>query len=265
MQLILLLRRLPLPLRWVCKMVKKKFKSTVLCCAFHPFNGQLLATGSADFKCRVFSTFATDVDGTAVNPGPFSAGVGPLEFGEAYTELSALGWVHAVAWSPSGDVLAYTGHDSSVHFADLTTIRADVEPVVRTVRLSQLPLCSLLFVAEYALVGAGHDFNPALLTCSTNGDQEGTWSFFGYIDKEEAKDASAAAATSGVSAARELFKNKTARGTYYYLLLLYAFIHSYDCSSQKGCSPSLSLPPASRLLHPSSMLAYRLNVFRSRH
>lgn len=205
-------------------MVKKKFKSTVLCCAFHPSNGQLLATGSADFKCRVFSTFATDVDGTAVNPGPFSAGVGPLEFGEAYTELSALGWVHAVAWSPSGDVLAYTGHDSSVHFADLTTTRADVEPVVRTVRLSQLPLCSLLFVAEYALVGAGHDFNPALLTYSSSG--QGTWSFFGYIDKEEAK--AEATATSGVSAARELFKNKTARGTYYY------YMHPFDCSSQKG-------------------------------
>ena len=29
-----------------------KHKSTVLCCAFHPTNGQLLATGSSDFKCR---------------------------------------------------------------------------------------------------------------------------------------------------------------------------------------------------------------------
>ena len=203
----LMLYSLPLHVsRWVCKMVKKKFKSTVLCCAFHPSNGQLLATGCADFKCRVFSTFATDVDGTAVNPGPFSTGVGPMEFGEAYTELSALGWVHAVAWSPSGDVLAYTGHDSSVHFADLTTTRADVEPVVRTVRLSQLPLCSLLFIGEHALVGAGHDFNPTLFTYSGTG----TWSFFGYIDKQE--PAQAVTATSGVSAARELFKNKTVRG-----------------------------------------------------
>jgi hypothetical protein len=31
-------------LRWVSKMIKKKFKSTVLCCAFHPNNPQLLAT-----------------------------------------------------------------------------------------------------------------------------------------------------------------------------------------------------------------------------
>lgn len=87
-------------------MVKKKFKSTVLCCAFHPTNGQLLATGAADFKCRVYSTFAADVDGTNVDPGPFGT---PLEFGEPYVELSALGWVNSVAWSPSGAILAYAG------------------------------------------------------------------------------------------------------------------------------------------------------------
>jgi actin related protein 2/3 complex subunit 1A/1B len=88
-------------------MIKKKFKSTVLCCSFHPSNGQLLATGCADFKMRVFSTFTTDVDGTYVNPGPFASTHGPLEFGEAYIELSAAGWVHSVAWSPSGNTIAY--------------------------------------------------------------------------------------------------------------------------------------------------------------
>lgn len=90
-------------------MVKKKFKSTVLCCAFHPKNGQLLATGCADFKMRIFSTFATDVDGTNVDAGPFAANLGPQVFGEVYLELSALGWIHAVAWSPSGNIIAYTG------------------------------------------------------------------------------------------------------------------------------------------------------------
>lgn len=95
-------------------MIKKKFKSTVLCCAFHPTNGQLLATGSSDFKCRVFSTFATDVDGTRVDAGPFGV---PQEFGEPYCELSALGWVNSVAWSPSGHILAFAGRFSCrLHF-----------------------------------------------------------------------------------------------------------------------------------------------------
>jgi hypothetical protein len=38
------------------------------------------------------------------------------------------------------------------------------EPVVHTVRLPQLPLCSLLFLSEKALCGAGHDFNPVIFT-----------------------------------------------------------------------------------------------------
>ena len=44
--------------------------------------------------------------------GPFAVahgGPGPLEFGEAYCELSSLGWIHAVAWSPSGESLAFAG------------------------------------------------------------------------------------------------------------------------------------------------------------
>ena len=60
----------------------------------------------------------------------------------------------------------YTGHDSSVHFADLTTTQANADPVVHTVRLPQLPLCSLLFLSEQALCGAGHDFNPIIFTGS---------------------------------------------------------------------------------------------------
>jgi actin related protein 2/3 complex, subunit 1A/1B len=150
-------------------MVKKKFKSTVLCCAFHPTNGQILATGCADFKMRIFSTFAAAVDGNTVDAGPFAACPGPLEFGEVYTELSALGWIHAVAWSPSGNVIAYTGHDSSVHFADLSTMRPDADPVVCTVRLPQLPLCSLHFLSNTAIVGGGHDFAPVIFTANSNG------------------------------------------------------------------------------------------------
>ena len=92
--------------RWVSKMVKKKFKSTVLCCAFHPHNGQLLATGSADFKCRVYSTFDSTVD-AAPSQGHFEK---PLEFGEVYCEMSSHGWITGVAWSPSGDSLCYSGN-----------------------------------------------------------------------------------------------------------------------------------------------------------
>lgn len=197
---------------WVCKMVKKKFKSTVLCVSFHPTNGQLLATGCADFKCRVFSTFATDVDGVTVDAGPFSVncgGTGPLEFGEAYCELSSGGWVHAVAWSPSGSSLAFAGHDSSVSIADFSQGHTN-EPVVRVVRLRDLPFCSLLFLGEKLLLGGGHDFTP-LFVGQTNSSN--TWDVVGRLDKPmDVSTTTGTTSSSLTSAARELFKNKTAKG-----------------------------------------------------
>lgn len=195
---------------WVCKMIKKKFKSTVLCVSFHPSNGQLLATGCADFKCRVFSTFATDVDGTAVNAGPFSTsngGTGPLEFGEAYCELSSGGWVHAVAWSPAGNCLAFAGHDSSVTVADFGGGHPN-EPVLRVVRLKELPACCLLFMSDNLLVSGGHDFAPLLIA----GDTGGHWRVAGRLEKPTIINDNSSTTTSGASAARELFRNKTVKG-----------------------------------------------------
>mmetsp|Transcript_12105 Transcript_12105/g.12477 ORF Transcript_12105/g.12477 Transcript_12105/m.12477 type:complete len:376 (-) Transcript_12105:76-1203(-) len=183
---------------WVSKMVKKKFKSTVLCCAFHPHNGQLLATGAADFKCRVYSTFDSTVDGPP-DAGPFAA---PLEFGEAYIEFPAGGWVSAVAWSPSGNTLAYAAHDSTIHFVTFTGGGNYNQQVIK---LRDLPLTSLVFLSDRAIVGAGHDFNPMIFT--SNGSN---WTYFDRLEKrpEKAKDTNA----SGVAAARALFQNKTSRG-----------------------------------------------------
>jgi actin related protein 2/3 complex subunit 1A/1B len=192
--------------RWVSKLIKKKFKSTVLCCSFHPSNGQLLATGCADFKCRVISTFNSEVDGTNVNLGPFASTHTPLEFGEVYVELPTNAWVHAVAWSPSGNQLAYASHDSKVYVA---TFGVAAETPVQVVRLPDLPFTTLMFLTEKAFVGAGYDFNPAVYKLSN-----GTWAFHGLVDEGDASasSASAAAETSNAARARELFRAKTVRG-----------------------------------------------------
>ena len=123
---------------WVSKMIKKKFKSTVLCCAFHPINGQIIATGSSDFKCRIYSTFIPEVDGSP-DSKPFDIS---LDFGEVYQEFTALGWINSVVWSPSGDVLVFASQDSSIHFCTFNTSG----PVVCTVKFQSFPLLSLLFI-----------------------------------------------------------------------------------------------------------------------
>ncbi len=134
---------------WVSKSIHRKIKSSVICLAFHPKNGQVLATGSTDFKCRIYSTYSADVDGNGpehVKSFPFTT---PVPFGETYAELSSNSWINCLAWSPSGNVLCYAGHDSTIHFASNF---GSIEPVVQTIKLSDLPLRSMLFVSEKAVV-----------------------------------------------------------------------------------------------------------------
>jgi hypothetical protein len=63
---------------------------------------------------RIFSTFDADVDDSIVNSGPFPQ---PLAFGEVYCELAATCWVDAVAWSPSGQSLAFASKTDSLNLS----------------------------------------------------------------------------------------------------------------------------------------------------
>ncbi|KAH8066098.1 hypothetical protein JL722_505 [Aureococcus anophagefferens] len=181
---------------WVSKMIKKH-KSTVLAVAWHP-NSQIVATGSSDFKARVFSAHVAIVDAEQT-AGDFAA---PVGFGEVYAEFPCAGWVHAVAYSPSGCVLAFAGHDASVHFAQFNTGGA---PVVQTIRFPFLPLCQLLFLDEYKLVGAGHDMNPAVFA------NAGAWAFDAFVDKK-GDEKKAAASSSSVASKMAMWQNKDKTG-----------------------------------------------------
>lgn len=185
---------------WVSKMIKKH-KSTVLCVAWHP-NSQILATGSSDFKCRIFSAFVPNVD-PEQTAGDFAA---PQQFGEPYAELPASSWVHAVSWSPSGATLAYAAHDATIHFA---TVSGGEAAVTGTVRLNHLPLTTLLFVSERALVGAGHDFVPLVFAPGPGG----AWELADELDKKPAKEKEAAGGDGGgVAAARAMWQTKAKTG-----------------------------------------------------
>lgn len=186
---------------WISKLIKKKIKSTVLCCAFHPTNSQLLAIGSSDFKCKVYSTFTSDIDVNGVNCHPFT---NPQEFGEIYCEMTSLGYINAVAWSPSGHTLCYAGHDSSIHFVNFTE---DGLPVIQSIRYSYLPCMSLLFTSERNIIGAGFDFNPLIFNYS---DINNCWEFKRFLEIRKIENNNNT--TGGVAAARALFQNKSKLG-----------------------------------------------------
>ncbi len=175
---------------WVSKMVKKGIKSSVTCLAWHP-NNILIVAGGTDFRCRVFSAFIKNVDD--------KAGAVTTTCGDMLQEYQAKGWVHDVAWSPSGSRLAFVAHDSTVSIVEYA------DSHVTTVRGRELPYTTALFLNETSLVVAGHDMNPALVS-----QVGGTWDLRGNLDKA---DASAGAAKTGVSAAFQKFQTSATKGT----------------------------------------------------
>ncbi|XP_066560704.1 actin-related protein 2/3 complex subunit 1A-A isoform X1 [Amia ocellicauda] len=136
---------------WLSKHIKKSICSTVLNLDWHP-NNVLLAAGSADFHCRIFSAYIKDIE---EKPGPTAWGA-KMPFGEMLLEKRDCGgWVHDVCFSPSGDRLAWVSHNSSISVVDA----AQGKEVTR-LNTVYLPLLSVLYVNETEIVGAGHDCYP---------------------------------------------------------------------------------------------------------
>ena len=197
---------------WISKMIKKPantlpgfaksamFKSSVVALDWHP-NNELLATGCCDFFCRVFSAYNEGLD---EGPDTGALGMPRQPFGNIVYQAQTSGWVECVAWAPSGNVLAYGAHDCSVGITDFSS----GTPVEQSVSMTSLPLLAAVFLADDTLVGAGYDFNPALITQSGAG---GTWEFNQFLDKKKAA-ATSVKRESGFSSARSMFESKVSRG-----------------------------------------------------
>lgn len=140
--------------------------------AWHPDN-VLLATTSTDGKCRVFSTFIKGIDTRESGTGISS----DTKFGEQILQLDLSStWVFGVKWSPSGNTLAYTGHDSMIYFVD----EIGPSPSAQNVPLRDLPLRDVLFVSERMIIGVGFDCNPMVFAA----DEQGMWNFIKFLDEK---------------------------------------------------------------------------------
>ncbi|XP_027062137.1 actin-related protein 2/3 complex subunit 1A-like [Coffea eugenioides] len=164
---------------WVSKLIRKKHDSSVTSVAWHP-NNIFLATTSTDGKCRVFSTFIKGVDTREAGSGPPS----DSKFGEQIVQLDlSFCWAFGVKWSPSGNTLAYVGHNSMIYFVD------DVgpSPLAQSVALRDLPLRDVLYLSERVLIGVGFDCNPMVFVA----DESGLWGFLRFLGERKAAASSA--------------------------------------------------------------------------
>jgi len=180
---------------WVSKHIKKH-ESTVTDIAWHP-NNILLASASTDNTVKVVSTFIREVD---KRPGatPFGS---KLPFGALLGEYVSAGWVHSVDWSPSGNRLAFVGHDSTITFVDVS---AGAPGEVQVIRVSELPFLGVVFLDENRAVAAGHSNYPVLFS------NTGAWAYTRNLDEKKA--AGAAKSTAGARAAFQMFQNKVETG-----------------------------------------------------
>ncbi|KAL8133471.1 actin-related protein 2/3 complex subunit 1A-like [Apium graveolens] len=163
---------------WVSKLIRKKHDSSVTSVAWHPSN-ILLATTSTDGKCRIFSTFIKGVD----NRSPGAGSSSDAKFGEQIVQLDlSFGWAFGVKWSPSGNTLAYAGHNSVIHFVD----EIGPSPSAQTVAFRDLPLRDVLFVSERMVIGVGYDCNPMVFAA----DERGIWSFIRFLSERKTASSS---------------------------------------------------------------------------
>lgn len=178
---------------WVSKMLKGHM-STIQAVAWHPVS-PIVATACTDFKCRIFSAYLKNVDGKAVST-PW--GDNP-KFGTLFYEVESAGWVRNVAFSPAGDTLAFCSHNSTVSFVDVVAGGAP-----HIVRLSDLPLTSLLFLPDGSMIGVGHCYDPLLFTRTPAG-----WALSGKL---LGKKAASKAGGGAFASARNMFQAQTNKG-----------------------------------------------------
>lgn len=166
---------------WVSKHIKKPIRSTVLSLDWHP-NNVLLAAGAADKKARVFSAFIKGFD----EKPPATPWGDRIPLNTVCGEwLNANGgWIHGIAFSPSGDSVAWTGHDSTL------SVHSVVTGTTSVVKTPYLPYLSCIFLNENQVVAAGHDCVPVLF------EREGSdnWYLSKILDQQVKKEFSGSTA-----------------------------------------------------------------------
>lgn len=148
---------------WVCKLIKKH-QSSVLSLAWHPSNA-CLGSSSCDSFALINSSLVKDAKDpssvTLPNLGSLK-GCGAKESPSTFSYSSPGSWISAVAFSPSGDIFAAAGRNSTLIITDFKKKEADGSPSTTIVNTKDLPHTSLIFADENTLVAAGFDPRPSL-------------------------------------------------------------------------------------------------------
>jgi len=185
--------------KWWSSEHVKKFKSTVTKVAWSP-DSLTIAAASTDFKARIVNAFSKGLDQKgAVSPFTTDDISSPkCKLGTFLYETEVTGWVHSVAYTPSGLTVVFVSHDSSISFIEAN----NGQPTVQTIKCSSLPFLDVLCLTNDKVVAVGHNFNPCLFERGAEG-----WKFVKELDQKQAPKANT------TMSAMDHFKSLSSRGT----------------------------------------------------
>ena len=183
---------------WVSKHLKKPIRSTITTLSWHP-NSVLLAAGSTDSHARVFSAFVKGID-----ERPEASVWGErLPFNTVCGEYlnDSAGWIHSVAFSPSGNALAFSAHDSSI---TIVYPSGPEQPPLAMLSVSTplLPFTSLIWTSDSEIIAAGYDCEAFKF-----GGSEQGWQMTGSVETKKAAEGGL-----GEASARDMFRQMDLRG-----------------------------------------------------
>lgn len=147
---------------------KPLHKASVTCVRFDPGSGRAVASCSADGTVVIASAYnEIDTDGS----GPF-AGVTD-EAGTPIFKFKTNVWNNTLAFSPSGNSLAFASHNCEMHFMDFTAdgVNSKTKPATKRVVYSGNPILTGMFISENTYIGCGFDNAPLIF--KRQGD--GSW------------------------------------------------------------------------------------------
>ncbi|TSQ23938.1 Actin-related protein 2/3 complex subunit 1A [Bagarius yarrelli] len=137
---------------WKPTLVLVRINRAATCVKWSPLENKFALGSGAKLISVVFSTYIKEIED---KPGPTPWGA-KMPFGEMLLENKDCGgWVHSVAFSPSGDSLAWVSHNSAISVAD-----AKQGKEVTQLITEHLPLLSALYASETEIIAAGHDCCP---------------------------------------------------------------------------------------------------------
>jgi len=149
-----------------------------------------------------FSSFIKGID---ARPEPSAWGE-RLPFNTVCGEYlnSTAGWVHDVAFSPSGNALAFVAHDSSLTVVYPSAPEQPPKAIV-SVNTQLLPFSGLIWSSESEIIAAGYDCQAYKLKGGESG-----WQLSGTVDAKSRPGASSGHEESALNMFRQMdLKGKT--------------------------------------------------------